>query len=96
MEAYRKLRPIGNNSPGLTGFYGSFIHNGTFNIILEFADQGTLNEFFERVTPPSTTKDIRDFWSAMFNLIGAIMTIHNLQVQEENGQDEDDCLSFRG
>ncbi|GME26801.1 hypothetical protein MMC30_005887 [Neofusicoccum parvum] len=96
VEAYRKLRPIGNNSPGLTGFYGSFIHNGTFNIILEFADQGTLNEFFERVTPPSTTKDIRDFWSAMFNLIGAIMTIHNLQVQEENGQDEDDCLSFRG
>jgi serine/threonine protein kinase len=48
----------------------------TYNIILEFADQGTLEEYFHKTGPPARGEDIMDFWKGMFETIKALQCIH--------------------
>lgn len=60
----------------MIGYYGSFMQENRFNIILEYADQGTLEQYFKKVPPPTTPEDIIQFWEGMFMLLEALMRIH--------------------
>lgn len=75
-DAYMKLRWSGNPTPHIIAFYGSFIHGNSYNIILEYADQGTLETFMKRTKSPSSPEDTLLLWDRLFGVIHGIMTIH--------------------
>jgi hypothetical protein len=58
-------------------FYASYIHGENYNILLEFADKGSLEEYFRRESPPSRGGDIIKFWEALFQLIKGLKAIHS-------------------
>jgi len=58
------------------GFCGSFTQGDTFNVLLEYANGGTLEDFLQKHEPPTNAEDIYKFWSAIFNLTKAIESIH--------------------
>jgi hypothetical protein len=75
VEAFRRVNRPPN--PHLIGFYGNYIIKGhSYNLILEYADQGTLEEYFEKTAPPCEEEDIVKFWTGMFGILKAIDGIH--------------------
>lgn len=75
-DAYMKLRWAGKPSPHIIAYYGGFIHGDSYNIILEHADQGTLEGFMRNTMSPSTIEDTAIFWDRLFGVTHGIMTIH--------------------
>lgn len=75
-DAYMKLRWSGQPSPHIIAYYGGFVHGDSYNIILEYADQGTLETFMRTTEPPSTVEDILLFWDRFSDITHGIMTIH--------------------
>lgn len=71
-----KLRWMGKPSPHIIAYYGGFIHGNSYNIILEYADQGTLESFMRNTDPPSTIEDTLLFWDRLFDVTHGVMTIH--------------------
>lgn len=67
-------------------FYGSW-RQGTdnYNILLEYADQGTLIDFFETTEPPTEENDRLRFWSALLDVVKALQRIHEIE-QSWGGQ----------
>lgn len=61
----------------MIGFYGGFIQGDRYNILLEFADKGSLERYFKKVRPPTTGEDIINFWEGLFKLLGALLQIHS-------------------
>lgn len=80
--AFRKLTPLGKPLPNLIEFYGSYVLDGTYNVILEYADQGNLEDYFKNTAPPSRGKDITQFWRGLFGVIRALDKIHELPPSE--------------
>ncbi|KAH7409344.1 kinase-like domain-containing protein [Cadophora sp. MPI-SDFR-AT-0126] len=76
VNAFRRLKR--SQTPSLIGFYGSFIQGHTFNIILEYADQGTLEHYFSDTSPPSRGVDIINFWESLFRTIWGLKCIHEV------------------
>lgn len=71
-----KLRWGGKLPPYIIAYYGGFIHGNSYNIILEYADQGTLENFMRKTMSPSTIEDCLLFWDRLSNVTHGIMTIH--------------------
>ena len=64
----------------LIGFHGAYEHNDTFNILLEFADGGTLEDLFDRSPRPEQPRERLDFWSRLFGgLFKALNLIHQIK-----------------
>ena len=76
-NAFLRLRLSERITPSIIGFYGSFIRDGTYNNILEYADQGTLEDFMERTPSPSNGEDITLLWERLFNVLHGLLTIQN-------------------
>jgi len=85
-NAFMYLRTTGRPDPSLIGFYGSYVHDGTFNIILEYAKEGTLEDYFQNISPPSSGQDITKLWDGLLRLIGALSRIHEVVSAEEDGE----------
>ncbi|KAG4434108.1 hypothetical protein IFR05_010417 [Cadophora sp. M221] len=77
--------------PYIIGYFGSFTRNGSFNVILEYADKGTLKEYFEKQLPPTSGEEIIRFWEGLFQLIDALWKIHTV-----NGDTIEGPQIFRG
>lgn len=50
---------------------------------MEYADHGTLENYFQCSSQPGSGHDLVQFWMAMTGLIYAVMTIHGLQPDPE-------------
>lgn len=68
------------DAEGLIEFYGSFEYRGTFNIILQYADAGTLEQMFAQRDPPDTGEMMIAFWANLFQIIKGICEIHEQQL----------------
>jgi len=68
----------GELDENMIGFHGSFVQNGTYNVVLDYADGGTLEEYFQTIERPSKTQDIIDIWSELFNVIKPLQTLHEI------------------
>jgi serine/threonine protein kinase len=79
VKAFRALRAGGSVGKCIIGFYGSYEQDGSYNILLEYADRGTLEHYLWRTPSPTTGDDIYKFWGAFFNVIKALKLIHNVQ-----------------
>ena len=64
-------------------FYGSFKTKGTYNVLLEFADRGTLEDYFHRTRPPSSADDILMFYERFFQVNKALTRIHELKPEKD-------------
>jgi serine/threonine protein kinase len=73
ISGFRSVR----QADSIIKFYGSYIHADNYNILLEFADKGSLEDFFKRESPPSRGGDIIKFWEGLFQLIKGLKAIHS-------------------
>jgi hypothetical protein len=76
VDAFQKLNGYGEPVPNLIGFYGAFKQNGSFHVILEYANAGTLEDYFETVPPPREGSDIMKLWTNLFQVNHALVRIH--------------------
>jgi serine/threonine protein kinase len=81
-KAYFKLKAQSEKGrKHIPTFYGQFKHKNTYNIIIEVADKGALDEYFKITRPPSSAKDIHNFWFNLFEILYALHIIHYLKEQ---------------
>lgn len=59
-------------------YYGSFVQQGKFTLILEFASEGNLLDYFEHTPHPPTGFERVRFWLRFFLLLHALTYIHQL------------------
>ncbi|KAK6365008.1 uncharacterized protein PV06_04457 [Exophiala oligosperma] len=81
-EAFIHLRNSHALGKHFIGYYGSFTHGNTRNILLEYANYGSLETFFSSVDAPTTGEDIIRFWQSMFGIIDAVCKIHTIPSPE--------------
>jgi serine/threonine protein kinase len=65
-------------------FYGNYTHLNTANIIMERANEGSLEDYFQKHPPPSESEDIRKFWFNLYQILKALHHIHYVE-QKLNG-----------
>ncbi len=75
VAAFQKLGPTSS----IIEFYGSYIQGNSFNILLEFADKGSLAQYFREEAPPTTGEEIIKFWEGIFMLGQALAAIHQVK-----------------
>lgn len=75
VNAFVKLR----DAPNIIDFYGSYVHGETFNMVLEFADKGDLERYFQDEAEPRDGQDIINFWKGLFKLLEALVAIHQVE-----------------
>lgn len=63
-------------------FFSSYCVGGTYSILLEFADVGTLEDYMHNVDEPKSGREILDFWSSLLEILTPLMTIHGLQTHD--------------
>jgi len=73
------------NDPYIVSFFGSFKHGDTFNIILEYANEGTLEDLMQNTPPPKSPGDLYELWGALLRLLQGLTTLHNLRFPSEDG-----------
>ncbi|KAL9620221.1 MAG: hypothetical protein Q9160_005230 [Pyrenula sp. 1 TL-2023] len=86
VDAFRKLNEAARPAPNVVGFYGAFMQNGSFNIILQYANIGTLEDYFAAARPPKLGEDILNLWRNLFKLNDALIDIHGLAHTSDAGQ----------
>lgn len=85
VAAFRRLNLGAKNDSSLIGFYGSFVQNDTYSILLQYADVGTLERYFQTFPEPIKGKDIIKFWRNLFAIITALVAIHQVEPSDMNG-----------
>lgn len=75
-DAYMRLRWTRLQYPNLLTYYGSFVHGNTHNIVLEWADLGTLENYMSTTSPPSTAEELVLLWDRLSGVINGLMAIH--------------------
>ena len=94
IEAFKHLRTIINSNTDGKGWnaliehYCSFEHDGLFNIIIEYADGGNLQELFSSsdIDPPSRGQDIFEFWDGLLELLQGLHLIHSINIDARDSQ----------
>ncbi|RYP54453.1 hypothetical protein DL768_000759 [Monosporascus sp. mg162] len=74
-------------SDNIITYHGSFRQNGTYNLILDYADGGSLKDLLDKQVPPSTTEGIEQFWRSLFGVLNGLQSIHQWM-----GPDGDDPI----
>jgi serine/threonine protein kinase len=74
VSAFRALSR--RSDPHLIGFYGNYKQGSTYNILLEYADGGSLEQYFAKTQPPCEGIDITNFWTSLFGILKALSAIH--------------------
>lgn len=59
-------------------FYGSFITRGTYNVVLEYADRGTLEDYLTTVEEPREGLEILNLWTGLLKILDPLAKIHTL------------------
>ena len=81
VDGFKRLRyggPNGKPCTQIIGFYGNFTQGDSYNILLEYADQGTLEDYFRNTPSPSNGIDIVTFWDGLLcGVFEALKIIHN-------------------
>ena len=84
-SAFRELRYGGKPHPNIIGYYGSFVGDGTYNLVLEYADRGTLDNYMDHTEEPKTVSDITRFWERLLAVLGGLVQIHGTPGSNTDG-----------
>lgn len=63
------------------GFYGSYVHDRMCNIVLEYANEGTLEDMFQKTPPPETVPQRLQILTSLFGLVNALKILHATQMR---------------
>ncbi|CZR56655.1 uncharacterized protein PAC_06544 [Phialocephala subalpina] len=78
VQAFQKvLRQCPDGSPNVVNFYTAFKHGSTCHVILEYADRGSLEQYFMNNAPPVEEVDIARLWKRVLGLIRGLKDLHN-------------------
>ena len=69
---FRKLK----HNPNIIGFYGNFMWDNSRNIILEYADRGTLEDYMRKYDRPYHVRDFGQVWGNYLSILHGLITIH--------------------
>ena len=61
------------------------MQNGSYHIILEYAEHGTLETFIEENDPPVDGEEFIHLWRSLLDLNMGLMKIHHTLGDESNG-----------
>lgn len=84
LSVFKGLMVQESLAKNVIGFYGSYEQNGLYSILLEYADVGTLEDYLQRTSSPTTGNDIYLFWRSLFNVINGLRSIHDVQGKDES------------
>ncbi|KFY32505.1 hypothetical protein V493_00126 [Pseudogymnoascus sp. VKM F-4281 (FW-2241)] len=70
-KLFRNTRDV-----NMIGFHGSFKQGGRFNLILEYANEKSLEDYFQNTSPPQDGHDIIQFWESLCKVIFSINILH--------------------
>lgn len=73
---------------GIIQFFCGFEYNETFNIVLEYADAGTLGDYFKLQTPPSTPEETFDLWKSLLEITKGVCAINQQYFGPTNDRSE--------
>ncbi|KAL8894790.1 MAG: hypothetical protein Q9192_004050, partial [Flavoplaca navasiana] len=86
-SAFEQLK-YGEKPPeNIIEYYGTFIRRGTYNIILEYADRGTLDDYMRNTAEPKTVIEIRSFWENILASLRGLVQIHGTHEPVSDGPD---------
>lgn len=75
-DGFRKLRHNSKPPANIIAFYGNFMRGTSHNILLEYADRGTLQDYIMNVQPPVQREQIQEFWQNVSGLFNGLAIIH--------------------
>ncbi|KAL8696543.1 MAG: hypothetical protein Q9224_002741 [Gallowayella concinna] len=84
-NAFDRLRHNGRPPANIIEYYGSFVRDGTYNIILEYADKGTLDDYMENTPEPKSIGDITTLWERFLASMGGLVHIHGTKSTASDG-----------
>lgn len=76
--AFTRLIKNGQPPPHIIEFLGSYEQADVRYILLEYADIGTLDDYFRKTPSPTSERDIIHFFDGLFNLIKGLCRVHQL------------------
>ena len=75
-------------------YYGSFVQDGTYNIVLEYADQGTLEHYMRNTHEPTSIGEIMTFWKRFLAIYGGLSHIHGTRSPNPNPDEPGSLLGY--
>ncbi|KAK2794545.1 hypothetical protein FQN52_008126 [Onygenales sp. PD_12] len=78
IEGFKSVCQDPKDEEGIVGFYGGFCHNGAHSILLEYANEGSLEDYFQSDKIPQETSS---FWLSFVPVSKAIAKIHNSRIE---------------
>ncbi|KAL8859794.1 MAG: hypothetical protein Q9178_003626 [Gyalolechia marmorata] len=84
-DAFVQLRYGGKPPANIIEYYGSFAREGNYNIILEYADRGTLDDYMKNTPEPKSIREITTFWTNFLPVIRGLVQIHGTEKQASDG-----------
>ncbi|KAK4213745.1 hypothetical protein QBC37DRAFT_422527 [Rhypophila decipiens] len=66
----------------IVGYYGSFIQSDKFNLLLQFANAGSLLDYY-RDPPPTSQQDIRQFWGSLLSVLKGLHQVHQIKPKND-------------
>ncbi|EME78933.1 uncharacterized protein MYCFIDRAFT_216798 [Pseudocercospora fijiensis CIRAD86] len=94
--AFEHVTNSGNRDMvGLIACHSSFKYRDTFNIILEYADHGSLQDFFDEFSSPTSGEMMIDFWESMFDTARAMYSIHEHFLGTDSNGNRTDVQGFK-
>ncbi|KAL9027582.1 MAG: hypothetical protein Q9196_003915 [Gyalolechia fulgens] len=82
--AYKRLLYNSRPHANIIGYYGSFSRDSTYNIVLEHADRGTLNEYLKNTREPTSSAGIMAFWTQFLGILHGLNHVHGTSVNESD------------
>ncbi|KAF2263815.1 kinase-like protein [Lojkania enalia] len=79
VEAYRLLLAQPDVIPNVVQYHGSFLYQGSFHIMLEYCEGGTLEHFFRTSRPPESGQEILAFWEGFTQIVRPLNRLHELR-----------------
>lgn len=73
-----------NPCKNITRYHGSFIQNGTYNLLLEHVDGGNLGQLLQSLPPPSSLRELCLFWKSMIEILKGLHCLHQLARDNES------------
>jgi serine/threonine protein kinase len=83
VDVYSSLNGAETGYEHVVKYFGSFTQQGKSTIILEWANDGDLQSFFNSVDRPYRQLDRREFWASFFRLLMGLHATHNLNATQE-------------
>lgn len=92
VDAFKVLNRQPQPPANIVGFYKAFRQNDSYHIVLQYANVGTLEDYFEKCERPTLGRDILDLWTSLFRLNEAVDWIHTSRSPQGGDNTEQHAL----